>query len=415
MTTDQVFELYERHLNPSLVALVKFMGFDAPETEAQGCVVRTTDGREYLDCLGGFGVLCLGHRHPRVIAAVQAQLARMPLSSRVLFNEQTARLAQLLAEVTPGALQYTFFCNSGSEAVEGALKLARLATGRTRIIATENGFHGKTLGALSATGREVFRAPFQPLVPGFSHVPFGDADALAAALDDGVAAFIVEPIQAEGGVQIPPDDYLPAVRNLCDRHGALLILDEVQTGFGRTGSMFACEPAGVAPDLLVLAKALGGGVMPIGAVVGTPAVWKSLEPNPLLHSSTFGGNPLACAAGIAAIETTRDEGLCVRASAMGAKLMTQLQAVQHEFPDAITEVRGRGLLIGVEFANDDLAGLTIAGLAQRHVLAAYTLNQPKVIRIEPPLIITEAQMEQAVTALREAVAQTVELVADLEE
>jgi len=415
VTTDQLFELYERHLNPSLVALVKFMGFNAPEATAEGCVVRTTEGTEYLDCLGGFGVMCLGHRHPKVVAAVKAQLDRMPLSSRVLFNEQTARLAQLLAEVTPGDLQFSFFCNSGAEAVEGGLKLARLATGRTRIISTENGFHGKTLGALSATGREVFRAPFAPLVPGFSHVPFGDADALAAAMSDDVAAFIVEPVQAEGGVRVPASDYLPRVRELCTRHGALLILDEVQTGLGRTGKLFACEHTGVVPDLLLLAKALGGGVMPIGAVVGTPAVWKSLEPNPLLHSSTFGGNPLACAAGIAAIETTLAEGLCERAATMGELLVTKLRAVQAEFPQAISDVRGQGLLIGVEFTHEDLAGLTIAGLAQRHVLAAYTLNQPTVIRIEPPLIITEAQADQAVAALRGAVAQTMELVGDIEE
>ncbi|MCS6858808.1 MAG: aminotransferase class III-fold pyridoxal phosphate-dependent enzyme [Abditibacteriales bacterium] len=408
-----VMECYRQHINPSLAALMQFMGFDSVEVAAEGCVVRDAHGREFLDCLGGFGVMTLGHRHPRVVAAVKEQLDKVPLSSRVLFNEPQARLAERLAQVTPGALQCCFFCNSGAEAIEGALKIARLATGRTHFVAAQNAFHGKTLGALSASGRAVYKQPFQPLVPGFTHVPFGDAQAIADALTEDTAAVLLEPIQGEAGVIVPPDGYLREVESLCRQRGVLLIADEIQTGLARTGKMFAVEHEGVCPDLMCLAKALGGGVMPIGAIVGTADIWKCLEPNPLLHSSTFGGNPLACAAGVATLEVLTTENFPEKAATRGAQLMNALQAVQSDFPDAIAAVRGKGLLIGVEFTDEDIAGLVIAGLAQRHIIAAYTLNNPKVIRFEPPLLITEEQIATVAAAFREAVQQTMALVADL--
>lgn len=408
-----VMERYRQHVNPGLASLMQFMGFDSVEVEAEGCTVRDAHGREFLDCLGGFGVMTLGHRHPHVIAAVKAQLDKAPLSSRVLFGEPQARLAEMLAQVTPGDLQFCFFCNSGAEAIEGALKMARLATGRTHFVAAQDAFHGKTLGALSASGREVYKTPFQPLVPGFTHVPFGDAAAIADALTDDTAAVLLEPIQGEAGVIVPPDGYLKEVENLCRARGVLLIADEIQTGLARTGKMFAVEHEGVCPDMMCLAKALGGGVMPMGAIVGTASVWKPLESNPLLHSSTFGGNPLACAAGVAALEVLTQENFPEKAANRGRQLLDALRAVQSDFPDAIAAVRGKGLLIGVEFTDEDIAGLVIAGLAQRRVIAAYTLNNPKVIRFEPPLVITEDQIAAAAAAFRAAVAQTMELVADL--
>jgi putrescine aminotransferase len=408
-----VIERYRQHVNPGLASLLQFMGFDSVEVEAEGCVVRDAHGREFLDCLGGFGVMTLGHRHPHVVAAVKAQLDKVPLSSRVLFHEPMARLAERLSELTPGDLQYSFFCNSGAEAVEGAIKFARLATGKTRVIAAQNAFHGKTLGALSASGRKIYKTPFQPLVPGFTHVPFGDATAVADAVGDDTAAVLLEPIQGEAGVIVPPDGYLKEVEGICRERGVLFIADEIQTGLARTGKIFAVEHEGVCPDLMCLAKALGGGVMPMGAIVGTPEIWKSLESNPLLHSSTFGGNPLACAAGVAALEVLTKENLSEKAATRGRQLREQLQAIQSDFPDAIAEVRGKGLLIGVEFTDEDIAGLVIAGMAQRSVIAAYTLNNPKVIRFEPPLIITENQIATAAQAFRDAVGQTMELVSDL--
>jgi putrescine aminotransferase len=409
---DETVEKYRRYVNPGLANLMDFVGFHAVEWTGQGMFVRDSMGVEYLDFLGGYGVFALGHAHPRVIAAVQAQLARLPMSSRVLFNRPMADLAERLAGLTPGDLQYSFFCNSGTESVEGALKLARLATGRTQIIGTLGGFHGKTFGGMSASGREVYRAPFAPLIPEFIHVPYGDVPALAAAISGETAAVILEPIQGENGVIVPPEGYLPAVRALCSAHGALLILDEVQTGFGRTGRLFGCDHWGVVPDIMTLAKALGGGVMPLGAFVGSPIVWKAFEPNPLLHSSTFGGNELACAAGLAAIDAILAEELPAHAGVMGDILMGGLRAIADAHPGFITAVRGKGLLIGVEFTDSDIAALIIAGLAQQHILAAYTLNNPCVIRFEPPLIVTEAHIARVLEAFEEAISGVRELLGE---
>jgi putrescine aminotransferase len=412
-SAQDVFDAYCSYVSPSLAALLKFMGFDAVEHSAQGAVVRDTAGNEYIDCLGGFGALTLGHNHPKVIAAVRAQLDLMPLSSKILFNLCLAKLCQRLAEITPGDLQLSFICNSGAEAVEGALKLARIATRRPGIVGALGGFHGKTFGALSASGREVYRKPFEPLVPGFSHVPFGDTEAMRRAVTSETAAVILEPIQGEAGVVIPPDDYLPAVRRICDAAGALLILDEVQTGLGRTGALFACQHYGVAPDIMTLAKALGGGVIPVGAFIARPELWEVFRDNPLLHSSTFGGNPLACAAGVAAIDAIIEEKLPERALELGAYVLERLADLQRRFPGAISEVRGRGLLIGIEFTHEDIAGLVIAGLAQRRIIAAYTLNNPRVIRFEPPLVIEVELLNRVLTALSESVEHTMGLLQDV--
>ena len=410
---DDVVGKYRRHVNAGLASLFKFMGFEAVEWRAEGSTIWDTEGREYLDLLAGFGTLALGHRPAAVVAAVREQLDRMPLSSRVLFNKPVADLAAELAAVLPGEIGKSFFCHSGAEAVEGALKLARRHTGRPGIVATIGGFHGKTLGALSVSGREVYRKPFEPLVGGVAHVPYGDGAALAEAVDETTAAVIVEPIQGEGGVIIPPDDYLPAARHICDRTGALLIADEVQTGLGRTGRMFACEHSGVVPDIVCLAKALGGGVMPLGAFSSTAKIWTCLEENPLLHSSTLGGNPLACAAGLAAIREIRRQGLPARAARLGEHALARLRELRAKHPDIISDVRGRGLLIGVQFTDSDIAGLVIAGLAQRRIIAAYTLNNPEVIRIEPALTIPEPDLDRGLDGLAESVKQTAGILAEL--
>ena len=413
VNVQQVAERYQRHVNAGLASLFKFMGFEAVEWRAEGSLIWDSEGNEYLDLLAGFGALALGHRPAAVVAAVKEQLDRMPLSSRVLFDQAVADLAAELAAMLPGDISKSFFCHSGAEAVEGALKLARLHTGRTGIVAAEGGFHGKTLGALSASGRDVYKTPFAPLLPNVSHVPFGDADALAAAVGEQTAAVILEPVQGEAGVIIPPDGYLTAAREICDRAGALLIADEVQSGFGRTGTVFACEREGVIPDIITLAKALGGGVMPLGAFASTPEIWAALEANPLIHSSTLGGNPLACAAGLAAIREITRLNLPARAAALGEVALSRLRELQHRHPDIISEVRGRGLFIGVQFTDPDIAGLVIAGLAQRRVIAAYTLNNPCVIRIEPALTIAEDQLARGLDALAESVEQTKAILASL--
>jgi putrescine aminotransferase len=408
----ETFRKYAEFINPGLAKLFR-LGGEAVEWEAEGVLVRDVDGKEYLDFSGGPAVFILGHRHPRVVQAVIAQIQRMPASVRAMPRPAEADLAALLAEVTPGDLRYSFFCNSGTEAVEGALKLARLATGRPGIIATDGAFHGKTFGALSASGRDKYRKPFQPLVPGFHHIPFGDADALEAAVDDRTAAFIVEPIQGEAGVRIPPPGYLSRVREICDRRGILLIADEVQTGMGRTGRMFACEHAGIVPDILTVAKGLGGGVMPIGAFVGRPHVWEKMAADPFLHSSTMGGNQAACAAGVATIQTILEEDLLPRATAMGDVLLAALRDLQGRHASLIQEVRGKGLLIGVEFEDSDLALMVAAWALTRGLIVYYSLNNPSVLRIAPPLIITREEIAAGVDRLDRALADVAQLLEEM--
>lgn len=336
----------------------------------------------------------------------------MPLSVRIMANEPMGELAELLAEVTPGDLQYVFFCNSGSEANEAAIKLVRLASGRPEIIATAGAFHGKTLGALSVSGREMYRAPFEPLVPGIVHVPFGNADAVAAAITPRTGAVILEPIQGETGVVIPPDGYLRAVRDICDRAGVLLVLDEVQTGMGRTGRMWACEHEDVVPDILTTAKGLGGGVAPLGAMIARPHLWEPMIKDPLIHTTTF-GNRLAWAAAVATIRVIQEEGLLPRAVAIGDRLMRGLRRKAAGAPGMVADVRGRGCLVGVEFADTDVAFLVMAGMLQRRVLAFYSTNRREVLRFAPPLIATDAQVDRAVEAFGDALAETQTLVAEV--
>ncbi|MCH7493345.1 aspartate aminotransferase family protein [bacterium] len=407
---EEILAWYKAHVGEGLLSLVSFLGFDTEEVSAEGCVVQTADGREMLDFLGCFGALNLGHRHPRVVAAVWEGLERMGLATKVLLNGDQAQLSARLSEMSPGDLSCVFLCNSGTEAVEAAIKFARAKTGRGGILHCENSYHGKTLGSLSAAGRERFRAPFGPLLPEFSTVPFGDADALAAAMNRQPAAFLVEPIQGEAGVRVPPDGYLAAARQITEESGVLLIVDEVQTGLGRTGRMLACEHDGVAPDILCLAKSLGGGIMPIGATIATPAVWEIFAENPLLHSSTFGGNHLACRAALATLEVLQDERLAERAARLGERLLAGLDKLDSSL---VVAVRGRGLLVGVEFADSDVAGLVISALAADSIMVAYTLNNPEVMRLEPPLVVNEEQIDRFLAAFATALDVTATLVEEL--
>lgn len=409
----QVQRDYADHLNPYLGKLMAFAGFGV-EVFAERSVIRDHEGREFIDCLGGYGCFTFGHRHPRVIEAVRDQLESLALSGKAFFNATTAEMARKLTEIAPQGLDYAFFCNSGAEAVEGALKFAKGVTGRQRILSTHGSYHGKTLGALSTTGREKYRKRFEPLLPGVEFVEFGDTDAATARLDGSFAAVIVEPIQGEGGIIIPPDGYLRRLRELCDHHNVLLIFDEVQTGLGRTGQLFACDYEGVSPDLMTLAKALGGGVMPLGAVLGTRAVFESVyEPNPLAHTSTFGGNPLACAAGIAALDVLLEEDIPGQSRDKGHRMLQGFLGLKHEFPELVADVRGRGLMIGLEFAMDEVGELVVAQLLKRGICVAYALNNPRVLRFEPPAVITYEQIDAVVTGLRDAVQETNDLLAML--
>jgi putrescine aminotransferase len=408
--TERVIEQYQNYVNPSMVALLKIAGFDRVEYEADGTVITDLEGERFLDCLGGYGVFSLGHRHPKVVEAVKRQLDLMPLSSKTFLNKPLADLSERLAQITPEGLQFSFFCNSGAEAVEGALKFARMSTGRVQIVACQGGFHGKTMGALSTTGREMYRKPFGPLIPGIVHVEWNDAEAAEAAIGDDTAAVIVEPIQGEGGIRIPSDTYLPRLREICDKAGALLIVDEIQTGLGRTGKMFAVEHWGVRPDIMTVAKALGGGVMPIGAFIATEEIWNRVfRSNPTIHSSTFGGGELACAAGLAAIEATLEENLPARAAEMGEYFLTGLRSLKKKHPAIFTDVRGLGLMIGLEVSDPDIAKIIIGALVHEGVIVAYTLNNPNVIRIEPPLIITKSEIDTVLSAFEAGASQAEEI------
>jgi putrescine aminotransferase len=374
--------------------------FAAIEWTGQGSIIKDLMGREFIDCLGGFGVYNMGIRHPKVVAAVKAQLDRMPLSSQELLDPLRGYLAELLGELTPGELQECFFINNGTDAVEGALKLARLYTKRHGFISTTGGFHGKSMGSLSVMGRAVYRKPFEPLLAHVHFVDFGDAKDLArelrklSSLGEEIAAVILEPVQGEAGAVVPPDDYLPKVREICNEYGVLLILDEVQTGMGRTGKNFACEHWDVVPDILCLGKALGGGVMPLSCFMSTPKIWKVLEDNPFLHSSTFGGNPLSCAAGIAAINVLLEEKLADQAAEKGAYLMEKFRELQKKYPEILKDVRGKGLLIGLEFINSQTGYKVAAALFKRGVLVAGTLLSAKTIRIEPALNISRDLLDK---------------------
>lgn len=409
-----VVEKYKKYVSPGIAGILSFSGFDVPEDRAEGCYIYDISGRKFLDCVGGYGAFSLGHLNPAVVNAVKEQLEKEALKSHFFMSSELADACEALAGVLPGKLQYSFLCNSGTEAVEGALKCARIHTGRTEFVGAINGFHGKSFGSLSVSGRDVYKQGFYPLLPGTHHVSFGDIDAMAAAVNDQTAAVILEIVQGEGGVNIAPDGYFQAVREICDKNGAMLIADEVRTGFGRTGKMFACEHYGIVPDLITMAKALGGGVMPVGAFSAGPEIWDSMfGKNPYLHSTTFGGNPLACAAVIAAIKTIVEMGLVERSAQLGEKLLAGLKKVQSQYPNMIKEVRGIGLLAGIEFAEDDIGSLVIASCGRRDLLVAYSLNNPKVIRVEPPLIIEESELDTAINIIAESVAETAEMLASL--
>jgi len=391
-TVEECVENFNAYLNrwpeprPLAGAVVEWQG--------EGCYVRDIYGREFIDCLGGFGIFALGHRHPKVIAAVKAQMDRLALHSQWMLNPTAAEAARRLAEITPGSLRRTFWCSTGTEAVEGALKLARLYTGRKGFISTINSFHGKTMGSLSVTGRDLFRRPFEPLLDA-TFVPYGDAPAIGAAIDADTAAVILEPIQGEGGVNVPPHEYLPEVRRICAERGVLLILDEVQTGMGRTGAMFGCDHTRVEPDIMCLGKALSGGVIPCAAFTTTDEIFSAFHPNPLYHTSTFGANPLATTAAAATIEVLREEKLIEQAADVGGYFLVGLKELQRRFPQLIRDVRGRGLLIGVEIINREVGESLARRMFDRNVLVAYTLNKPEVIRIEPPLIFTRELVDRS--------------------
>ena len=406
-TVDNFHFYYNRGYLEYRKSVVEMREDPALEWVGEGSTFQDLSGRTYIDCLGGYGIYSAGIRHPKILRAVADQLQRMPLSSQELLDPLRGALAELLGEITPGDLQYSFFINNGTDAVEGAIKLARIFTGKTNFISSLRGFHGKSCGSLSLLGRWEYREPFLPLLPGIHFVEFGDAEAVEDELykadqtGKGIAAVIMEPVQGEAGAIVPPDDFWPRIRKACDEYGTLLIADEVQTGLGRTGKLFGVDHWNVVPDIMCLGKAIGGGVMPLSAFISTPKIWGVLESNPFIHSSTFGGNPLACAAGIAAINVTLEEDLSGQAARKGKYLLAQLIRLKMRFDRLLHRVGGKGLLLGLEFVNTEIGYKVVSGLFKRGVLVAGTLTNSKVVRIEPALNIPDRLIAEILGALED--------------
>ncbi|MCP9944757.1 aminotransferase class III-fold pyridoxal phosphate-dependent enzyme [Streptomyces somaliensis] len=390
---EEVGRLYRDHLNRGRATLGEMFGGHV-EVESRGAWVTTAEGRRFLNC-GGYGVFLTGARHPTVIRHVVEQLERHPIATRLFLEPQAALAAEALISVVPDGLSRVHFAGSGAEAAETALKLAR-TKGRRRLVATVNGYHGKTAGALSLTGNEVFRTPFQPLLPGTAHVPFGDAAALEAMLAEapGECCVFVEPVQGEAGVVIPPAGYLRSVREACDRNGALLVLDEVQTGLGRLGTWWGADAEGVTPDIMLVGKGLSGGVVPVSAVVATREAFSVFDRDPYLHTSTFSGAPLAMAAARGAIAAMKEEDLVTRARDLGDELLPELRRIAvHHYGDAVREVRGRGLLLGIEFAGPGPAGDLLIELIDNGVIANHSLNSHLVLRLTPPAVLDRSDVD----------------------
>jgi predicted acetylornithine/succinylornithine family transaminase len=394
MTSADIIARSDRYLFPvyarAPIALVR----------GEGTRVWDADGRAYLDFFSSTVVTALGHCHPAVVAAIEAQARRILHVSNLHYSEPQARLAELLA--THSFADRVFLCNSGAEANEAAIKLARRygqrdGGGRFEILTALGSFHGRTLATITATGQEKVRVGFEPLPQGFRYVPFDDVAAVAAALSPQTVAVMVEPLQGEGGIRVPQPDYLPRLRELCDRHDVLLILDEVQTGMGRTGPLFAYERAGITPDIITLAKGLGGGV-PIGAMLATEAVASGFDAGS--HASTFGGNALTCAAAVAVVETLVGEGVLANGERMGERLRNGLERLRAKH-DIVREVRGQGLLVGAELTRPAApvvercrgAGLIVNGTVQT------------VLRLTPPLTVSADEVDEALAILERALVQ----------
>lgn len=379
------------------------------EWNGRGAIFNDVLGREYIDCLGGYGMLDHGWSHPDVVAAVAAQLQRTPMPSQELIDPLRGVLARLMADITPGDIKYSFFCASGTEAVEGAIKLAKMYTQKSGFIVATKAFHGKTMGSLSMLGKADYRTPPGVLYGGpVYHVPYGDAEAVEKQLEIcqqvgiGIAAVMMEPIQGEAGAIVPPDDFWPRIRKATRDYGVLLIADEVQTGLGRTGKLWGVDHWDVAPDIMTVAKSLGGGVMPISAFCSTEEIWQCMMyPNPFIHTTTTGGGALACSAAIAAIHVALRDDFPGMAAAKGAYLMPKLQGLADKYDGIYEKITGLGLLIGQHFKGPEVGYKVAAGLFKRGVLVAGTLTNARTIRIEPPLVITYEQLDSVLDRLED--------------
>lgn len=407
--TKETLHYFDKYVSPGWLKYRKSVSTNSAVLEwtDHDAVVKGLYGEEFIDCLGGFGIYTCGHRNPEILGAVKAQLDHQALHSQELLDPLRGYLAKALADITPGDLEKCFFTNGGAEAVEMALKLARIATGGRWYISTVGAFHGKSMGAISVGGKNTYRIPYTPMVQQVQHVEYGNAEDARKAVrnlqtvGEKVAAVIVEPIQGEAGVIVPPKGYLTELRKICDEYGVALIFDEIQTGMGRTGTMWRCEVENVTPDIMTFGKAFGGGVMPITGIICRPPLWtKELIDNPwLLGSPTFGGNPVCCSAALATIKYMIDHDIPGQVKRKGAILKSGLQDLKEKYPSIVMDVRGEGLMLAVEFVRSEVGYETAKGLFARGVLTAGTLNNSKSIRFEPPAVITEEQVGKVLSCM----------------
>ena len=398
-------ENYREYVNPFALRMFKNASLDIIEGRREGASVWDVNGDKFIDCVTGAGIFNVGRRNPQVVSALKQALDRYDMGGWISVLRERGLLAKKLAEITPGDLKYSLFCCGGGEAIEVAVKLARGHTDRPDILCMDNGYHGVTGFALPATGRDVYKKPFAPLAPGYRHVPFNDLDAAVAAVDDNTAAILLEPIQGEGGIRPADNEYLQRLRRLCDEKDVLLIFDEVQTGFGRTGKMFCAEHSGVVPDIMVLAKSLSGGVYPISCTVFTEDISDFLMAHPFVIINSFGGTSLACLTALAAIDFMETNDLPGRAEQMGARFMEGLLVLKARYPELVLDVRGKGLMLGMEFPEDSIGPRMAFQLKQNGVISIYTFNNPRIIRIMPALVITEEEVDTVIRAFDASLAE----------
>lgn len=405
-----VLDRLERHVNPVLARNMKILGEDFTEWRAEGCYVYDPLGRPHFDAVGAGGVFGLGHSHPRVVEAVRRQLERGALSVRIGLVPGQVELLERLSRVTPGNLAYGFLGSSGTEVMEAALKLARLVTGRPGLIGMQMGYHGMSIGTLSVSGVNYWREGFPPLLEPTRLLPFGDLEAAEAAIDETTAAVIVEPVQWASGCMVASPEYLRGLKKLCEERGALLILDEIQTGLGRTGRWFAADHAGVVPDLLAVGKVLSGGVVPVSALMYGERVQEACNRRALFNNSTFGGNPLACAAAVATLDVLESEALVPRAEELGGRLSEGLYRLQADFPALIAGHQGQGMMRCL-FTRDPRFGMMLANVLMREhrILLPSMAHAPYVLRLSPAYIATHEEIDRLFEGLHKACASVAAL------
>jgi len=403
----EIEQRFGRHVNSGQMRYLRSGHLDVLETAREGVTFREpVSGSAYYDCFTSAGSFNVGRHNPVIMRALEEGLERLDIGTHDAISPQKVALAKKLAEIAPGDLSRVLFAAGGGDAIDAALKLARGATGRSRIVSTIKAYHGHTGFALAANGKAHYRQHFEPLIPDFEFVPFNDIEALERKVSRETAAVILEPVQGEAGIFPASDEYLSAARRICDEHGALLIFDEIQTGFGRTGAMFASQHSGVVPDIMAVAKSMGGGLFANAAVVYRPttALAGYVEAHPEFHSSVAGGSNLGCHVSLAVIDYIERERLWENAVARGAQMKAALESLQCENPKIIRAVRGIGLMIGIEYLHEFMGPMMSDALARNGVFAAYSGNAPQVMRFMVPIVITEAEMDDVIRRIRSAVA-----------